>query len=764
MSEEAENVIDTDEDKSSGEESQSSSISSQQIQHSWVFVEKDQVDEVDMPKDSSGDDKCNCLPDSPCANDCPENYEETQHPEVPSLSVPIQTGLLRVDATGTLESCAVIEHRESDSDIEVVERANNIESLSLSSLDEILPRTYQRLLIDILNSRQRHSSEEREGERGTPESSSHQESDELEALEDDIDPGSTDLPANLSVIQPEKKYVHHRNAKLNLLLNVVVAITIALVLGLGVGHFLGWSSQWSHYTQIQTAQTQRLRTLQDELVTCKIDLDDDHDQDDRIIAKLASENEALWTSVRSLQREVSSLSEESSQKVISLKEEMNRLLRENDELRAAVAGLQDNPQRFKTVMSAQSMSSLMLSPEPCEIVSDVPSSRSASGLDAASCSNQDFSTFKDLQFHSPDLPLVKDENSELFIEEGIGPDTHWIYALLQREEQNPEKESLHSLSNFPSWENTTSDILVVNGEKPAANIPQSQSNGHDDEKLFQSSSADRLHYKNLPQVKGRYTADEESVQEEKPEDEWKHPKGVEEEFNHQIEILEKLLVLELNQVEKWHSLVSQCQHRSSSMTPGFSFICRYLDHLLTSFTKISSDKHGDSSEEQQFNDDLTRRSEGKSKHNFRLLHSWLDSWGMDPRKFMAASHDFVKEVQHASKDLLKLAEEKVVMTAHSMNRFGRSVWEKNRKPLKDILQEFGKQVQTIGGLRAIQVRHSKSGKNIIRPGGRIDLKAGKSNKYLKRKQNSGVLDGIGKIVGRRLAQALTDPPALALLR
>ena len=44
-------------------------------------------------------------------------------------------------------------------------------------------------------------------------------------------------------------------------------------------------------------------------MTCKIDLDDDHDQDDRIIAKLASENEALWASVRSLQREVSGLSE-----------------------------------------------------------------------------------------------------------------------------------------------------------------------------------------------------------------------------------------------------------------------------------------------------------------------------------------------------------------------------------------------------------------------------------------------------------------------
>ncbi|XP_023226863.1 putative histone-lysine N-methyltransferase 1 isoform X1 [Centruroides sculpturatus] len=85
-----------------------------------------------------------------------------------------------------------------------------------------------------------------------------------------------ELPPDIDLKPGRRHYVHTRNIHLNRWLNLIALLSAALVFGLGIGNFIGMSRQWWHEREIARRQVLKLKQLQDELVLCikeKIEID-----------------------------------------------------------------------------------------------------------------------------------------------------------------------------------------------------------------------------------------------------------------------------------------------------------------------------------------------------------------------------------------------------------------------------------------------------------------------------------------------------------
>ncbi|XP_071478289.1 uncharacterized protein [Diadema antillarum] len=79
------------------------------------------------------------------------------------------------------------------------------------------------------------------------------------------------LPANMTVsgIKPGiRQYLHRRDEGLNSRLNQAALLVLTAALALSLGHYIGSSQATSHHLGIEAGQVWRLRSLQDQLVTC----------------------------------------------------------------------------------------------------------------------------------------------------------------------------------------------------------------------------------------------------------------------------------------------------------------------------------------------------------------------------------------------------------------------------------------------------------------------------------------------------------------
>ncbi|XP_041464443.1 uncharacterized protein LOC121415325 [Lytechinus variegatus] len=79
------------------------------------------------------------------------------------------------------------------------------------------------------------------------------------------------LPANMTVsgIKPGiRQYLHRRDESLNSKLNMAAVIIITAAFALVLGHYIGSMQATSHHLGIEAGQVWRLRSLQDQLVTC----------------------------------------------------------------------------------------------------------------------------------------------------------------------------------------------------------------------------------------------------------------------------------------------------------------------------------------------------------------------------------------------------------------------------------------------------------------------------------------------------------------
>ncbi|CAG0917501.1 unnamed protein product [Notodromas monacha] len=199
------------------------------------------------------------------------------------------------------------------------EKPDDDSDASCRSLEVLLPTHYQDILQNLRRRRKERLSLQKEnssssesvsiiGDSGSEREMSAESPHDIA----DVDTGSSylcvnELPANLNVIRPEKKYVHTRNKRLAMGLNFLVAFAAVLVLGLGVGHFLGWSEQSSITEEIQKSTKRTVDTLKNELSSCKHDLNDDVDEDDQRIKNLSALNADLLRRVEGLQNDLNSL-------------------------------------------------------------------------------------------------------------------------------------------------------------------------------------------------------------------------------------------------------------------------------------------------------------------------------------------------------------------------------------------------------------------------------------------------------------------------
>ncbi|KAK8727765.1 hypothetical protein OTU49_009447, partial [Cherax quadricarinatus] len=127
---------------------------------------------------------------------------------------------------------------------------------------------------------------------------------------------SPSLPDDLPAIKPDTQYKHTPDKDLNSRLNIVVALTLACVLGLGLGHFLGWSSRSVWHESMSSAQ---------------------------VLDEINLENENLESEIIRLQRENIApikIRGKDGKYARNLREKINRLIIDNEELRAAVGKLQ----------------------------------------------------------------------------------------------------------------------------------------------------------------------------------------------------------------------------------------------------------------------------------------------------------------------------------------------------------------------------------------------------------------------------------------
>ncbi|KAJ8029121.1 hypothetical protein HOLleu_28448 [Holothuria leucospilota] len=79
------------------------------------------------------------------------------------------------------------------------------------------------------------------------------------------------LPVNMMVqnVPPAvRQYLHKRNEVFNSKLTIFAVLVLTAGLTLGIGHFVGSSQMVSHHQSVQEGQKLRLRSLQDELVSC----------------------------------------------------------------------------------------------------------------------------------------------------------------------------------------------------------------------------------------------------------------------------------------------------------------------------------------------------------------------------------------------------------------------------------------------------------------------------------------------------------------
>ncbi|XP_038071857.1 uncharacterized protein LOC119740583 [Patiria miniata] len=112
--------------------------------------------------------------------------------------------------------------------------------------------------------------------------------DTLDSVSNFTDISEDCLPANM-MIQSQKsgvrQYRHRRDEGLNTRLDWLVAMVLLAGLALGIGHFIGSTQEMAHQHSINTGQVQRLRELQDDLVTC---LDRSSGIDSRITTEKSS--------------------------------------------------------------------------------------------------------------------------------------------------------------------------------------------------------------------------------------------------------------------------------------------------------------------------------------------------------------------------------------------------------------------------------------------------------------------------------------------
>ncbi|XP_071794548.1 uncharacterized protein [Asterias amurensis] len=101
---------------------------------------------------------------------------------------------------------------------------------------------------------------------------SHHHSDfDDENLSNFTDGSEDSLPANMMI--PSRKsgvrqYKHSRDEGFNATLDWLVFMVLITGLALGIGHFIGSSQEMAYQHSMNTGQVQRLRELQDDLVTC----------------------------------------------------------------------------------------------------------------------------------------------------------------------------------------------------------------------------------------------------------------------------------------------------------------------------------------------------------------------------------------------------------------------------------------------------------------------------------------------------------------
>ncbi|XP_071845201.1 uncharacterized protein [Apostichopus japonicus] len=79
------------------------------------------------------------------------------------------------------------------------------------------------------------------------------------------------LPVNVTVrniLPAVRQYLHHRNDVFNNKLTFFAILVLTAGLTLGIGHFVGSSQMATHHESVQEGQKLRLRSLQDELVSC----------------------------------------------------------------------------------------------------------------------------------------------------------------------------------------------------------------------------------------------------------------------------------------------------------------------------------------------------------------------------------------------------------------------------------------------------------------------------------------------------------------
>ncbi|XP_022103014.1 uncharacterized protein LOC110985887 [Acanthaster planci] len=112
--------------------------------------------------------------------------------------------------------------------------------------------------------------------------------DTLDSVSNFTDISEDCLPANMMIQSQKsgvKQYRHRRDDGLNTRLDWLVAMVLLAGLALGIGHYIGSTQEMAHQHSINTGQVQRLRELQDDLVTC---LDRSSGIDSRITTERSS--------------------------------------------------------------------------------------------------------------------------------------------------------------------------------------------------------------------------------------------------------------------------------------------------------------------------------------------------------------------------------------------------------------------------------------------------------------------------------------------
>ncbi|XP_037088473.1 uncharacterized protein LOC119109038 [Pollicipes pollicipes] len=132
-----------------------------------------------------------------------------------------------------------------------------------------------------------------------------------------------------------RHYVHQRNNAVNHLLTVLLVLCVTCVVGFGVGHFLGWIHHHEMTEEIVHSLDEKLDVLRDDLMTC-MTTEDDQDLDNKWIKELLNENEAL---LHQLQGDDGDGPDSShcSEGYARLRDQVNQLRMENDELKANIA-------------------------------------------------------------------------------------------------------------------------------------------------------------------------------------------------------------------------------------------------------------------------------------------------------------------------------------------------------------------------------------------------------------------------------------------